>query len=225
MFVNYIISQTLFEYYDNFTYELFDEVYYNEYLYSLIDEKLSKENNISYSSSNEEINDLRRNENADITYYGMKNIINEKDIYNYNLLGLKMKKQTFNELNPSTGIMTTYFIMIFGNVNRKIKTNEQRTNLHIILKNKNQMIFNLMQLLSTSNVDLEKRNKNTSEIEVNLENNLLEMIKAYDFSDMFIDCLNQVNPKLNDFKGDIFNNLLNLINTLYINYTIILEKK
>jgi hypothetical protein len=150
----------------------------------------------------------------------MKNIINEKDLYNYNLLGLKMKKQTFNELNPSTGIMTTYFIMIFGNVNRKIKTTEQRTNMHIILKNKNQMIYNLMQLLDKSNKDLEKRNKNTSEVIINMENNLIEMIKDYDFSDIFRDCLSQVNSKINDFTGEIFSNLINLINQVYINYTI-----
>ena len=222
-FKNYIISKALFEYYDNFTYETFDEAYYNEYIYSLIDEKLSKENNISYSSSNEKIDNLRRNENLDSTYYGMKKIINEKDLYNYNLLGLKMKKQTFNEMNPSSGIMTTYFIMTFGNVNRKIKTTEQRTNLHIILKNKNQMIFNLMQLLDISNKDLEKRNKNITEMIINMESNLIEMIKPYDFSDILRDCLSQLNSKLANFTGDIFNNLIDLINKVYINYTIILD--
>ena len=116
-FSNIIISKTLFEYFDNFTYELFNEEYYNQYLYSLIEEKLTKENNISYSSSNEETDNLRRNDNLDSTYYGMKNIINEKDLYNYNLLGLIMQKQIYNELDQSTGISTSYFIMTFGNIN------------------------------------------------------------------------------------------------------------
>ena len=80
-----------------------------------------------------------------------------------------------------------------------------------------------MQLLNNSNIDLEKRNKNTSEIIVNMENNLLEMIKEYDFSDIFRDCLSQVNSKINDFTGELFSNLINLINKVYINFTIILD--
>ena len=158
-FINHKISKILFRYFDTFSYELFDENYYNNYLYSLVEEKIKNEtnfNNTVISSSEEEIDNLRRMGNLDNTYYGMKKIINEKDLYNYNLLGLKMQKQIFNEIDPSTGIITSYFIMIFGNVNKKIKTSEQRSNLHIILEKKNQMIFNLMQLLDKSNSDLKK---------------------------------------------------------------------
>ena len=116
-FINDKISKLLFRYFDTFSYELFDEKYYNDYLYSLVEEKIKNETNFTViSSSEEEIDNLRRMGNLDNTYYGMKKIINEKDLYNYNLLGLKMQKQIFNEIDPSTGICTSYFIMIFGNI-------------------------------------------------------------------------------------------------------------
>jgi len=134
-----------------------------------------------------------------------------------------MQKQIYNEMKPSTGITESYFIMTFGNINNKIKSSEQQSNMHIILDRKNQMIFNLMQLLETSNSDLKKRTKNTSEIILNLEDNLLEMIKEYDFTDMFRDYLAEVNSKLGDFTGDIFSDLMKLVNETYENYTIIVK--
>ena len=49
-----------------------------------------------------------------------------------------MQKQIYNELDQSTGISTSYFIMTFGNINWKIKTVE--SNLHIILEKKSNDI-------------------------------------------------------------------------------------
>ena len=150
----------------------------------------------------------------------MNKLINEKDLYNYNFLGLKMQKKIFNELDPFTGKITSYFNLIFGNINRKIKTSEQQTNLHIILEKKNKMAFNLIQLLQKSNLELKQRNKNISEIIINLENNILKLFKDYDYSNLFDEYLVQINDQLNSFTGELFDKL---INVLYENYTKILE--
>jgi cephalosporin hydroxylase len=156
---------------------------------SLLTEKIIKENNLKnddfiINSVEENIDNqtLRRMENLDYTYYGMKKLTNVKDLFNYNLLGLKMQKQILNEINPSTGTSISYFILTFGLINQKIKTSEQRSNMHLILRNKNQMIFNLMQLLYKSNIELKQRNKNISEYIVDLENNFFNLFQDYDYS-------------------------------------------
>ena len=96
--------------------------------------------------------------------------------------------------------------------------------MHIILEKKNQMIFNLMNLLNQSNFDLEKRNKNLSEIIINLENSLLDLLKDNDYSDLFRDSLSHIVEQLNNINGEIFNELINLINNVYDNYSIILNE-
>ena len=43
-----------------------------------------------------------------------------------------MEKQISTEIDPSTGIINTYFVTTFGNKNMKIKMADQYSNLHII---------------------------------------------------------------------------------------------
>ena len=80
-----------------------------------------------------------------------------------------------------------------------------------------------MQLLQNSNNEMKQWNKNTSEEIINLQNNSINLLNEYDYSIIFDSCLKQVNSELNNFTGDIFGDLINLINNIYINYTIILE--
>ena len=223
------ILKTLYEYFDSFKFKVFDEEYYNEYISSLIEDKIKKEINSTnnFTLENVESDELERIRRLDIeknTYYGMKKMINVRDLYNYNLLGLKMQQQLFNELDPKTGLSNSYFIMTFGNINRKIKSSPQQSNLHIIIEKKNQMTFNLIQLLYQSNLDLKQRNKNISEIILNLVDNLSEMFRLYDYSDIFRECLLEVNSKLDNLTGIIFDDFLKLIDVVYQNYTAILSK-
>ena len=126
-FIDENLNKILYDYFDKFSYILFNETYYNEYLQETIKENILNKNN----SKNDEIitevteineNNLRKTSITSNTYYGMSKLINEKDLYNYNFLGLKMQKKIFNELDPFTGKITSYFNLIFGNINRKIKT-------------------------------------------------------------------------------------------------------
>ena len=135
-----------------------------------------------------------------------------------------MQNQISNEIDPSTGVTVSYLVMTFGNINIKIKTSEQRTNMHIILEKKNQMIFNLMKLLNKTNLELEKRNTNLSAIIIDLENSLLNLFKDNDYSNLFRDSLNHIANNLNEINGEIFNELINLINIVYDNYSLILNE-
>ena len=221
------LNRILYDYFDQFSYILFNETYYNEYIKETIKENIN-ENNLTNDENITEINELnqnnlRRTSSTINTYYGMNKLINEKDLYDYNFLGLKMQKKIFNEIDPFTGKICSYFNLIFGNINRKIKTSEQQSNLHIILEKKNRMAFDLTQLLQKSNLELKQRNKNISEIIINLENNILSLFTDYDYSNLFDEYLEQVNNQLNSFTGELFDKLINLINVLYENYTKILE--
>ena len=144
------IIKNLYKYFDEFQYELFIETYYNDYISSEIIKILREENNITEENANityknENMNNkLRRN--SESTYYGMKKTVNKKDLYDYNIIGMIMKNQIFNELDPSTGISYSYSVMTFGNINKVIKASKIYSNLNIILEKKNQMIFNLIKL-------------------------------------------------------------------------------
>ena len=166
-------------------------------------------------------NKLRRN--SESTYYGMKKVVNKKDLYDYNIIGMIMKNQIFNELDPSTGISDSYSVMTFGNINNVIKASKAYSNLHIILEKKNQMIFNLIKLVNQSNYDLKKRNKNFTNIIIDLENNLLELLNDIDYSNLFRAHLDHIVDQLNYINVNIFDELIKLINNVYDNYSIILQ--
>ena len=127
-FINENINKKIYSYFDNFTYEKYNESNYNSYTENIEEEE------DEYENKNEDNN--KRNLNQEIAYYGMKKITQVKPLYNYNLIGLRMEKQIFIENDPSTGIVSLYTISIFGNRNTKIKSGENYSNLHIIIEKK-----------------------------------------------------------------------------------------
>ena len=62
----------------------------------------------------------------------MKKITHIKQLYKYNLIGIKMQGHIYSEINPSNGRMDVYAVIGFGNLNTKIKIKEQISNYHII---------------------------------------------------------------------------------------------
>ena len=207
-FKNESLNQKLYDYFDSFI--------YNEY-------NINNNDNNTNSSSKEKYIQNNRNLEEDEEYYGMRKTIYPKDIYNYNLLGLKMKKQILSEMNPAKGITNSYFVMEFGNKNTKIKVDDQQTNLHIILERKNQMAYKLLLLLKQSNIDLELRNKKYIEVILDMEKNVSSFLKDYDYSEIFKDSLNNLYMQVSNFSGEFFYEFISLVNNVYINYTEILN--
>ena len=101
-FINDEINKKLYDYFDNFTNDLYNE-----------------NNNDKESNNLEEEKQINSNNNRRLeeenTYYGMKKITQVKQLYKYNLIGLRMEKQVFIENDPSTGTVSIYYITIFGN--------------------------------------------------------------------------------------------------------------
>ena len=204
-FQNETLNNQLYEYFDGFKYELY----------------FKKNESINEINNEDEVE--KRDLSEEESYYGLKKIAYAKDLYKYNLLGIKMQKQILNEINPRKGTTSTYFVMTFGNVNFKVKVADQQTNLHITLEQKNKMAYNLILLLNQSNIDLIERNKNYLEVIINLENNISNLLLNYDYSELFKDSLNNLSAQISNFSRDIFDELILLIDRVYENYTYILN--
>ena len=205
-FENDTINNILYKYFDSFNYTKYEEEIDN----------------------NESLNEELQNDERDLEeineYYGMKKISNVKQIYKYNLLGLRMEKQILSEIDPSTGISRSYVVIIFGNKNLKIKLNDQYSNLHIVIEKKNQMGYNLILLLQQSNFDLMMKSKNYLDVIINIEKNITHFFEnVYDYSNLFKDSLNNMYEEVKNFTGNFFKELINLINNSYDNYINILN--
>ena len=211
-FTNEKINQKLYKYFDSFD--------YIEYNKSDEEKELSRileENNLENKYKSRRLEE-------DNSYYGIKKFLYVKQLYKYNLIGMKMESQIFVENNPSNGKTNSYQVIIFGNKNTKIKMSEQQSNLHIILEKKNQMGYNLLLLLKKSNEDLMERNKNYADIILDLENNITSLFnESYDYSNILRESLNNLYDNIKDFSGEFFYELIKLINTVHNNYTIILQ--
>jgi len=154
----------------------------------------------------------------------MRKIKYEKYLYKYNLIGLKMEKQIYTEIDPSTGIVNSYFVTTFGKKNTKIKMADQYSNMHIITKRKNQMGYNLILLLQQTDIDLLNRTEKYLDIIIGIEKNITEIFEnIYDYSNLFKDSLNEMYEQVKNFSGEFFIKLIQLINEVYNNYIIMLE--
>ena len=144
---------------------------------------------------------------------------NSRNLYKYNLLGLKLEGETHNEMSFSNGIASNYFIMKFGFINNKFTFDEKKTNLNIVVERINQMIFKLIKLLNKSNDDLEKRNKIYSEIIIELEKNTSQLFEeTFDYSGLFKSNLRDMYKQVQNFTGVFFQELVELINKVHKNY-------
>ena len=161
-FINEEINKKLFKYFDSFEYNLYtNDINNSNYSIEIeVDEGDDAHNRF-----------LSENKISEISYYGMKIITYMKQLYKYNLIGMKMESQIYTEINPSTGRLDVYTIMNFGNKNSKIKIEEQISNNHIILERSNQMGYKLLQLLNQTNFELIERNKNYTEVILEFETN------------------------------------------------------
>ena len=159
------------------------------------------------------------------SYYGLKNFEKEKVIFKYNLIGIILEGTIVTKIEVSTGKTENYFKLTLGFINYKMKFSTVQTNLHIIIKNSNQMTYNFMSLLSQSNEELEKRNIIYSNILIDLEKNVSNLLKeSYDYSGLFRESLEDLYDKVKNFSGIFFNELIELIERVYDNYTVILNR-
>ena len=182
------LNRELYRYFDKFTYVLYDEKNYKEnnlrVLYAkeedLIREKIKNKKDIELENLiNNYTKSLKlRNVESQDTYYGLKKFTYEKDFYKFNLLGLNIQGSAVCEVEPSTGLISNYFVMYFSITDFKFDLAKQQTNLHIILDKLNKMTFSFISLLDKSNKELIK-NKYYGNVIINIEKNISLLYKEY----------------------------------------------
>ena len=232
-FINDSLNKKLYNFFDNFKYTLYKENEQNLTNIRMlqIKENFLKSNNlIELDNENNEIEVNNKNKkfrklvNGD-SYYGLKKFINEKDIFNHNLIGLKLKGQLFTEIDPSSGIAQVYSINQFGNIVHKLYFPEIRTNLNIIIERTNQMTYNLIKILNHLNNNLKERNEKYCDIIINYENKIIKLFENYyDYSKLFNENLENLYQNISTFSFNTFNVLIEMISNAYDNYTNILEE-
>ena len=160
--------------------------------------------------------------NYDDSYYGLRNIDISQKTYETNLLGLNLKGNIQNTIDQSKGTIDSRLHSFFGKKKLTYRIKEIQTNIHIITKNLNEMIKDFVIILKELEENEIERGKNYSEIIVNLEKNISDMINKtniYDFSKIFKNPLNNMYDEVKNFTSGLFNDFISLIDESYTNYT------
>ena len=231
-FINENLTQNLYNYFDNFDYKLENQENLTYLRMLEIKDEFIKSNNLielSPESENKDSNDInvekrRKLENIK-SYYGIKKLIHKRELFNHNLIGLKLKGDIYSEIDPSLGTTNVYLISQFGNYNQRYGFKELRTNLHIIIERTNQMTYNLIKVLSELYNNIDKRNKKYNNIILNYENEIIKLFENYyDYSKLFDKDLENLYYQISSFSSDTFNELITLINNAHSKYLNILEE-
>ena len=144
-------------------------------------------------------------------YYGQKNIKFTKNLYDYDVFGMNLKA-TFNiEISLSTGKIKNNFNLFFGSIKIEANFENIKTNLHIIIKNINEMTYKLTKLIEETDKKLLIINKEYS-------NNILDIEK--NAADIYSDNLN-----INDFFTTKLNNMFNDVKSFAKTYFTQLNKR
>ena len=193
-----------------------------------LDKKIIIENISNYEYEKEQkqrklnaINNKYKN-----TYYGLKDINILKNIYNRNILGFQFKGESEYSIIQSNGKTLSNCNIYFGTIKLTFNIGYIETNMHIITKNLNEMAKSFVEILKNINKELILRNQNYSNIIINIEKNISEIIDKkylYDFSNEFKNPLNKLHNEAKNFSSNLFDNLLVLIDNAHSNYSLILN--
>ena len=170
------------------------------------------------------INKNRRLDNDDSSYYGNKNMEYAKNVFCLNFLGLQMKLQVTNNLYVKTGETVVKLHLTFAFIKISITLKRVKTNMHLAIRNYNEMGYTELYLINESNDKLEQRNFKFSNIILDLEKNFSNfLINKYDFGDIFKESFAEMYEKIKEFTSEIFEELIEIIRNAYANYTKVLD--
>ena len=239
--INKEIVNKLKEYFKKYDYKLYNETIYGNKTMRILKDLshfINEKNNINKEIIVEDIPlDEYKKEKKDKklrtlievyedTYYGLRNVDIKQNVYKANLLGLNIEGEVQNKINQANGKTMSYCHSYFGKIKISYNVNNIQTNIHIITKNLNEMVKSFISILNSLEEDLIKRSKNYSEIIINLEKDISDMINKtnmYDFSGTFKNPLKNMYDAVNNFTSNLFGDFLLLINESHSNYTLILN--
>ena len=157
-------------------------------------------------------------------YYGMKNMEYIKNLFSLNLIGIQMKLQITNTMIVNEGESVVKIKLQFAFIKISITLKTIKTNMHLAIRNANEMGYTQLYLINESKNKLERRNEKYSNIILNLEkefNSLL--VDKHDFSNIFKDSFSEMYEEIKHFTSEIFEEFINIIRNAYDNYTEILD--
>ena len=167
------------------------------------------------------------NNNYKNTYYGLKDVNILKNIYNRNILGFQFKGEVEHLIIQSNGKTLSNTNIYFGSYKLSFNIGNIQTNIHIITKNLNEMAKSFVEILKNIDKDLIYRNQNYSQIIINIEKRISEIIdknNLYDFRNEYKNPLNKLNNEITKFSSNLFDSLLILIDNAHSNFSLILDE-
>ena len=222
------LKRELYNYLDNFEYILYNKSNDTDNNLRILEDENDENENISEQKENIQLIKKylkkRKLENNG-EYYGMKKFTYEKEFFDYNLLGLVLRGTAVCELEPSTGVVNNYFTLKMSFLKKKFQLAVQQTNLHIIIENMNKMTYDFILLLYQSNENLKNNNIKYGQIIVDIEKNVSNLFEKYfDYSGIFTESLNNLYFQVNGFTGKFIEHLIELIDEVHTNFTLIYLK-
>ena len=158
-------------------------------------------------------------------YYGMKNMEYSKNIFSLNLIGLQMKLEVTNTVIIKEGKSVIKIKLQFAFIKISITLKTIKTNMHLAVRNYNEMGFTELYLINESNNKLINRTEKYSNIILNLEKDFNALnIDKYDFSNIFKDSFTEMYDQIKNFTTAIFQEFIEIIRNAYDNYTHILQE-
>ena len=191
--------------------DLTEYIVANKFEYSDIEIKIEKKN-------------PKRHLDDFTEYYGMKNMEYSKSLFHLNLIGIQMKLEIINTMIVKEGKAVIKIKLQFAFIKISITLKTLQTNMHLAIRNYNEMGFTELYLINESNNKLINQTDKYCDIILNLEkdfNSLL--VNKHDFSNIFKESFNEMYEQIKNFTTIIFQEFIQIIRNAYDNYTEVLE--
>ena len=154
-------NKTIFDYFENIEYQIFNQTEYDNQVSDKVVKQIMEGQNItdyslvSTTEIDEDNNPLRKLLEDNELYYGEKKITEVQEIFNHNLLGIIIKAELLIINDPSNGKTYSESAFEVSAIDRFILTKEETfCNRHILIKNQNNMAYDLIQMIQERNTNL-----------------------------------------------------------------------
>ena len=202
---------TLIEYFKSYDYEEYNDTVYQNYLLEEMGpnylERINGSNlSISITDQYEvDDNSLRHLASSDYPYYSQKVLSTQKDIYEKQFLGLTMKTYTLTQVYPHNGQTVVETINIFGSSKKVFQSQTTYTNNHIIIKNRNEMSFQLCLFIDELKTKINNYNNMLTKKIYSNFHSILEQKKPYSYDILFDDFVKELENEKSNMNELILN--------------------
>ena len=147
------------------------------------------------------------------------------NIFKTNIFGLKLQLQAIETFNVKKGKMQIQIILTVGCFDISYPITCFDSNINEIMKNTQTNTEKLIDLLNEANIINENLSHNFSNIIINYEENVTNLIKdPFDFYNLYSKSLNDLYYSVENLTVDTLFDFIDLITICHDNYTILLNR-